>query len=422
MKVLIVNKFLYPNGGSETYIFEIGKELEKLGHEVQFFGMEHKGRIVGNKVNAYTSDMDFHTGKLAKLLYPFKILYSFEAKKQIRKVLDDMQPDVVHLNNINFQITPSIIDEICDYRKKTGRDVKIISTAHDYQWVCPNHMMRIPSADVNCDKCIGGKNGSCSKNKCIHNSTVKSILGTIEANLYRMKKTYAKVDKIICPSEFLYKQFSRDDILKGDVANKSDNKMIDKNNECSRLVVKHNFFIKSDDYDKVKDLPKKDYVLYFGRFSKEKGMGSLINAVKNLPEVPFVFAGTGPLEAELKGIDNIDNRGFLSGEELHTLIRQARFSIYPSEWYENCPFAVMESVSYGTPVLGADIGGIPELIGTGDAPTGQLFASGDADALTDTIFKLWNDEALQKSMEANCAGNDYDTVESYVKWLVEEIY
>ena len=123
MKVLIVNKFLYPNGGSETYIFEIGKQLEKLGHEVQFFGMEHEGRIVGNNVGAYTSDMDFHTGKIDKLLYPFKILYSFDAKKQIRKVLEDMQPDVVHLNNINFQITPAVIDEIYNFRKRSGKNI-----------------------------------------------------------------------------------------------------------------------------------------------------------------------------------------------------------------------------------------------------------------------------------------------------------
>ena len=121
MKILFVNKFLYPNGGSETYIFELGKQLKKEGHEVQFFGMEHKGRIVGNNIEAYTSDMDFHTGKIARLLYPFKILYSFEARKQISKVLEDMQPDVVHLNNINFQITPSIIDEIIKYRKKKAK-------------------------------------------------------------------------------------------------------------------------------------------------------------------------------------------------------------------------------------------------------------------------------------------------------------
>lgn len=405
MKILIVNKFLYPNGGSETYIFEIGKQLEKLGHEVQFFGMEHKGRIVGNKAEAYTSDMDFHTGKMAKVLYPFKILYSFEARKQIRKVLENMQPDIVHLNNINFQITPSIIDEICLYRKKTGRNVKIISTAHDYQWVCPNHMMRVPSKDENCDKCIGGKNGNCSKNKCIHNSKVKSMLGTIEANLYRMKKTYCKVDKIICPSEFLYNQFEKDPLLKGD-----------------KLIAKHNFFIKSDDYERVCGMPKRDYVLYFGRYSKEKGMRSLINAVKQLPEIQFVFAGTGPLESEFQGVENIDNKGFLSGEELHALIRQARFSIYPSEWYENCPFAVMESISFGTPVVGANIGGIPELISTGNKPTGCLFTSGDADELADTLFELWNDESLQKTMEKNCSNNEFETVQQYTEWLVKEIY
>ncbi len=403
MKVLIVNKFLYPNGGSETYIFEIGKQLEKLGHEVQFFGMEHKGRIVGNRSEAYTSDMDFHTGKMGKLLYPFKIIYSKEAKKQIRKVLDQMQPDVVHLNNINFQITPSIIDEIISYRKKTGRNVKIVSTAHDYQWICPNHMMRIPQTDHNCDKCIGGRYINCTKNKCIHGSTLKSMFGAIEARLYRMKKTYSRVDTIICPSVFLCDQFKKDEIL----------------NRCN-LVAKHNFFLKGDDFDKIMNLPKKDYVLYFGRYAKEKGIMTLINAAKALPEIPFVFAGSGPLESELKDVENIENRGFLNGEELHKLIREARFAIYPSEWYENCPFAVMEAISYGTPVIGARIGGIPELIG--ENRTGLEFVSGDVNALTETIHRLWNDTDKLNAMEENCKKAGFDTVESYTDWLIDEVY
>ena len=112
MKILLVNKFLYPNGGSETYIFELGKELVRQGHEVQYFGMEHEGRVVGNHAESYTSNMDFHSGKLDKLLYPFKIIYSVEARQKIRAVLDDFSPDVVHLNNINFQLTPSIIYEL----------------------------------------------------------------------------------------------------------------------------------------------------------------------------------------------------------------------------------------------------------------------------------------------------------------------
>jgi len=103
--------------------------------------MEHEGRCVGNRVNAYTSGMDFHGGsKLSKLTYPIKTIYSKEARVQLRKVLDDFKPDVCHLNNFNYQLTPSIILEIVKWRKETGRDCKIIFTAHDYQLVCPNHV------------------------------------------------------------------------------------------------------------------------------------------------------------------------------------------------------------------------------------------------------------------------------------------
>ena len=66
MKVLMVNKFLFENGGSETYVFTLGKQLEKNGHEVQYFGMEHPDRVVGNRINAYTSNMDFHTGRFLR--------------------------------------------------------------------------------------------------------------------------------------------------------------------------------------------------------------------------------------------------------------------------------------------------------------------------------------------------------------------
>ena len=69
MKILMVNKFLYPNGGSETYIFKLGEELVRQGHRVEYFGMEHEGRIVGNRVGSYTSTLDFHTGKWNKLFY-----------------------------------------------------------------------------------------------------------------------------------------------------------------------------------------------------------------------------------------------------------------------------------------------------------------------------------------------------------------
>ena len=110
------------------------------GNEVQYFGMEHEGRCVGNRVGAYTGEMDFHSGsRLRKLTYPVRTIYSGEARKKIRLVLDDFQPDVCHLNNFTYQITPSVILEIVKWRREAGRECRIIYTAHDYNLVCPNH-------------------------------------------------------------------------------------------------------------------------------------------------------------------------------------------------------------------------------------------------------------------------------------------
>lgn len=385
MKVLMINKFLYPNGGSETYIFKIGEWLEKNGHEVQYFGMEHAGRCVGNRVNAYTSDMDFHGGSiLSKLTYPIKTIYSSEARKQIRKVLDDFKPDVCHINNFNYQLTPSIILEI----KKWNKNCRIVFTAHDYQLVCPNHMCNNPNTHENCEKCLGGHFINCTKGKCIHGSTAKSAIGTMEAMLWNGNGVYKYFDKIICCSEFLKKKMDTNPVF------------------AERAITLHNFV----EIVENKDVEKKDYVLYFGRFSEEKGIGTLIQAAKELPDVQFIFAGTGPLESEISGVKNIKNVGFQKGESLEKLIREAKFSVYPSEWYENCPFSVMESQMYGTPVLGAAIGGIPELIEVGK--TGELFESGNKEELKSKIREMSNKQYKVDSVS-------FDTVDEYCQKLMK---
>jgi glycosyltransferase involved in cell wall biosynthesis len=395
MKILMVNKFLYPNGGSETYIFKLGDYLKSQGHDVQYFGMEHAGRVVGNKAGSYTSNMDFHTGKLQKLLYPFKIIYSVEARRKIRKVLDDFDPDVVHLNNFNFQITPSIIYEIRKYAGQRGKKIKIVFTAHDYQLICPNHMLRNPITRQNCEKCIGGNFASCTKDKCIHGSTLRSFLGSVEASLYKMLKTYRFIDTVICPSYFLQEKMLTNPLFRG------------------KTVVLHNAL----DRVEPKELAKEDFVLYFGRFSEEKGFRTLLDVCRKQPSIPFVFAGSGPLEAETKDLGNVKNVGFQKKDALESLIRKARFSVYPSEWYENCPFSVMESQVYGTPVLGADIGGIPELIEVGK--TGELFKSGDGEELQAKIVSLWHDQERCLAYARNCYGVSFNVIDDYVRKLVD---
>lgn len=396
MRILFVNKFLHPNGGSETYIFKLGDYLKSLGHEVQYFGMEHEGRCVGNRIETYTTDMDFHNAsKLTKLTYPLKTIYSKDAKVKMRAVLDDFKPEVVHLNNFNYQLTPSVIVAIKEYEKDTKSRVRIIFTAHDYQLVCPNHMMNIPSTGENCEKCASGAFLNCAKNKCIHGSTAKSAIGTMEAIYWNKKGTYKYIDKMICCSEFMKTKLDINPVFR------------------DKTIALHNFVEKPEQ----KTVTKKDYVLYFGRFSTEKGIGTLIQAARALPEVDFIFAGTGPLEGEIKGIDNIKNVGFKSGVELENLIREALFSVYPSEWYENCPFSVMESRMYGTPVLGANIGGVPELID--DGKTGELFTSGDKDDLISKIHSLWNDRSKLAEYSVNCQENVFDTIEVYTEKLLK---
>lgn len=392
----MVNKFLYPNGGSETYIFKLGNYLEAHGHNVQYFGMEHKNRCVGNRVHAYTGEMDFRGGsRLSKLAYPFKTIYSPEARKKIRLVLDDFQPDVVHLNNFNYQLTPSILLEIQKWKRKTGRKCKIVFTAHDYNLVCPNHMLNDFHTHENCEKCLGGHFINCAKGKCIHGSFMKSVIGMSEAFFWKWKGAYRYIDTMICCSEFMKTKLDSNPLF------------------AKKTVALHNFI---DDVE-WKELQKKDYVLYFGRYSNEKGIGTLIDVCKEMPDVQFIFAGTGPLEETIQGVSNIQNMGFQKGESLEALIRKARFSIAPSECYENCPFSVIESQMYGTPVLGANIGGIPELIEAGK--TGELFESGNKADLKGKIRKLWTDKDLTSQYSRNCRKVRFDTIEVYVEKLMK---
>ena len=389
MRILIVNKFLYPNGGSETYIFKVGKWFQENGHKVEYFGMEHEGRIVGNSVNAYTSNMDFHEGsKLSKLTYPFKTIYSKEARQKIKQVLDDFKPDVVHLNNFNYQLTPSIILEI----KKWNKNCRIVYTAHDGQLVCPNHLMRNPNNHENCEKCLGGSFINCFKNSCIHGSKAKSLIGTMEAEYWNLNGVYKNIDSIICCSEFMKTKLDSNPIF------------------SKKTIALHNFI------DKVewRNTEKKDYVLYFGRYSEEKGTDVLVNACKELPDIKFVFAGKGPLESMVNGVSNIENVGFQSGFELEKLIREAKFSICPSSCYENCPFSVMESQMFGTPVLGANIGGIPELIKVGE--TGELFKSGDKNDLVHKIKLMYNSD-INKYV-SYCRNTKFKSIDEYCNVLL----
>lgn len=399
MKILMINKFLYPAGGAETYMFELGNYWKDHGDKVEYFGMRHTDNIVGNQWGIYTDSVDFRKkGFDSKVKNPLKVIYSFEAKRKMRDILKLFEPDVIHINNFNYQLTPSILLAIKEYKKIIKKKIRVIYIAHDSQLVCPNHYMYTPSTHQVCSKCLGGSFLNCVKGKCIHESFMKSVLGAMEAIYWNRRKIYTNIDVILCPSHFMKRMLDTNVILR------------------NRTVMLRNFVSYSE--RSVKTETNRRYVLYFGRYSEEKGIPALLEICKELSEIPFIFAGGGPLENKVNETECVKNLGFLKGEELRSVIRNARFSVCLSECNENCPFSIMESMIQGTPVLGTDRGGISELIT--ERSTGWLFSGGNKEQLKIYIREIWNSNEPE-IFRKDCEMKTFDTLEKYGEKL-KKIY
>lgn len=395
MKILMVNKFLYSRGGCENYMLYLAEHLKKMGHEIEFFGMYDENNTVGNSAGLYTMNMDFHSKGLIRFLYPFKIIYSFEAKKKIMQVIDNFKPDIVHMNNINFQLTPSMIYGI----KKKG--VPLVQTVHDYQMICPNHLLYNFDKNEICEKCINGSYINCIKNKCIHNSLIKSIIGAVEARLYSLLGTYKKVDLYISPSYFLEgKLVSAKGLYKG------------------KTKTIHNFINKNKFTCDNKSC--KDYVAFAGRLSKEKGVELLAETAKLLPEYTFMVAGDGPDKNVLEKIKNVKFTGFLSGEKLIEVMANARVIVVPSIWYENCPLSILEAQSMGVPVVTMNNGGMAELIK--DGVTGILVDEPSPKAMAMGLRRVLENEEYYNTLKENCKTERENilSVEEYAAVLIKE--
>lgn len=395
MKILMVNKFLYPRGGSESYMLSLGDHLKRLGHEVEYFGMYDEKNTVGNSAEKYTQNMDFHSGGWARFLYPFKIIYSIEAKNKIMEVIKNFKPDIIHMNNINFQLTPSIIYGA----KKLG--VPIVQTVHDYQMICPNHLLYNFEKNTPCEKCVKGSYVNCIKNKCIHSSLVKSIIGVIEAKLYSFLKTYKKVDLFVCPSNFLA------------------NKLISANKlYVGKTYTIHNFINKKEFVPQTGS--HKPYIVFVGRLSKEKGVEYLSEVAKLLPEYAFKVVGEGPDKDVLCGIDNIELVGFLKGKDLTQVMGNAKILLLPSVCYENCPLSILEAHAMGVPVVTMKSGGMAELVQ--DGITGTLADIPTPENIAQKIKATVENDSYYETLKENCKNqrNSIADVESYCELLIEK--
>lgn len=389
MKILLANKFYYRRGGDCIYMLNLEKLLKAHGHEVAVFAMDYPE-------NLDTSWKKYFPKNMSKLMAFTRPFGSHEVKSTFKKLLDDFKPEVVHLNNVHTQLSP-VMAELAHQR-----GIKVVWTLHDYKLLCPRYDC-LKNGNTICETCFNGDKKACLDNKCMKGSKLASFIGYKEAVTWNRERLEACTDVFICPSQFM-----ADKMVQGGF---SKSKM---QTLCNFIDVEKCKFSSTDgtDYtDDVELLPKKeDYYCFIGRLSHEKGAKTLIEAANQLP-YKLVIIGGGPLMDELKSVahTNIEFVGFKQWDDIKQLVGKARFSVIPSEWYENNPLSVIEAQCLGTPVLGANIGGIPEL-------TDYTFSSGNIADLKTKIEKMWNSEFDYQQI-ASDAQHRYDAETYYDKLI-----
>lgn len=365
-RLLSINNYHYRRGGSDVMYFNHAELMQSCGFQNAYFSMHHPRNMACEWSEFFIDELEFGEKytPLEKIKRAAKSIYNLEAQKKLTKLLDNYPAHIAHLHCIYHHLSPAILPTL------RQRNIPTVMTAHDLKIACPAYKM-LNSGGI-CEACKGGSYTNLIKNRCIKDSLIASSIVAIESTWQRHRKYYRDyIDKIVVPSQFFLKKFMEWGWPEEKfcyIPNYVDTKQLQPNYEPG------------------------SYLLYFGRLSSEKGVHTLIRASAKA-RAKVVIAGTGPEYESLKKLaQSLDAQcdfvGYRSGENLIELIRNCRAVVLPSEWYENAPMSILESMAIGKPTIGSRIGGIPELIS--ERGNGLLFESGSIEGLTEQLINLAN--------------------------------
>ncbi len=367
MKILQVNQFYYLRGGAERYFLDLTRALENEGHEVAVFSMDHPKNQPSPWSRYFVSRISFNKMSLKdRLKTPERVLYSREAKIKFAELLRNFKPDIIHIHNIYHHISPSILP----VAKKQG--IPVVMHLHDYKLICPNQSLFMKG--TSCEQCARGRYYKCLLNRCVKDSLAGSALATVEMYLHHsILKIYEKnIQLFIAPSEFMKRT------------------MVRFGQEAEKIQVIYNPYSRELAEYPSEKRELKDYLLYFGRLTAEKGLEILIRAAA-LSSKKTIIAGSGPHERTLRRLAEklkapVEFLSFQDSERLRLLLAEAEAVVIPSIWAENMPLSLLEALSLGKIVIASRIGGLPEIIKDGE--NGLLFRPGDSEDLTRQIKHL----------------------------------
>lgn len=383
IKVLMINNCHYRRGGADVVYLNTGDLMESRGHDVAYFSTKSPYNHPAPYSEFFVRDIDaLKLNFLEQLLFMPRKLYSWEANRNLKKVLDLFEPDLAHIHLYKGGLTASILPVL--RRKK----IPTVITLHDYSLLCPRNIMIDGNGKI-CERCLTATRLNCIYHRCNRKNLYYSIVNYLEFvlnNDFFKPKNY--FNRIICVSKFNYLKHSSHPLFR------------------DRFLHLYNFYPLLSQSNP--NTEKGSYFLFYGRLAPEKGVMTLINTWKRLgKEVRLKIIGEGVMSAMIKdeiknsNLTNIEFLGFRKGEELFSYIRNSSFVLVPSEWYENNPLTIVEAYSSGKPVIGSNIGGIPELII--EEKTGYLFSMGDSmelEAKINKALQLTESEYLEMSETA----------------------
>lgn len=356
MKILLINNFNEKllAGGVENYLLELLKynHNNDTGIEFKWYGKDSKK---SNWIQKF---------------------YNYTTTKEIKAIIDEFKPDIIHCFSIGAPVTPHFMK----YAKQ--KNIPILYSFRDYYYICPKNYM------LTCDGKVieEHKNGiSCILNHYPKRNILFDSLLYLKQNYHkRILKKY--IHSFVTPSNRLTKSIANHLHLKGQ-------------------TLPNPTMLQNDD----NVTPSEDFILFVGRLDKEKGVLTLLKAfqeiIQKFPDEKLVIAGNGKQLEELqnfKQLHNLQNVTFVGDKnrnELTELYAKAKFVVIPSEFLESYGNVVLESHAFGKCVLISDLIGVKDEVLKYNS--GLIFPYGNTSELIRNMKVLISDKKLRNQLADN---------------------
>ncbi|HEY9744731.1 MAG TPA: glycosyltransferase family 4 protein [Oculatellaceae cyanobacterium] len=381
MKILLVNNLFSRTNGADVMTYHLYRMLNEHGHTAFVFAGDRKPYFEPDYPYQHFFPEAKELSELSGLDYLrhfFKPLYNHEAYRKLKAYLQDIRPDLVHLQGIQRYLSPSVIQACKE------ASLPVVMTVHDPFYVCPaSTLMRAET--TYCDEllCITQDPSQCIQHRCMRGSLTKSIYNALEFKLRQWHKLYDQVDHFLTPSRAFRDLLIRAGMPSGKVT-------------AIYNCIEDRYF--------EQPLPDKpgQYILYVGRLVREKGLDYLLKAMALCPDVSLRIVGEGPFRSELEALKqalnlhNVEFVGFRSGDALMAEYANCLATVLPCNWFETFGLTIAESFALGKPVIASALGAIPELIK--DGVDGWLVPPTDVPALAEAIQKAAAEPARTQAM------------------------